>query len=86
VNTHGGIVMTDIKLTDVTIHIDKDTNTDTREAVENTLRAINRVISVHMPSNEPHLVVVEYNPDATESSQLLTTVKEVAGHAELIGL
>lgn len=27
---HGGIIMTDIKLVDVTIHIDKDTDTDTR--------------------------------------------------------
>jgi cell division protein FtsX len=80
------IIMTDIKLADVTIHIDKDTDTDTRSAVEAALRAVNGVISVHMPSNEPHLVVVEYNPDATKSSHLLTMVKEVAGHAELIGL
>jgi heme-binding NEAT domain protein len=80
------ITMTDIKLADVTIHIDKDTDSDTRTAVETALRQINGVISVHMPSDEPHLVVVEYNPDATASSHLLTMVKEVAGHAELIGL
>ena len=78
--------MTDIKLADVTIHIDKDTDTDTRQAVETALRAISGVISVHMPSDEPHLVVVEYDPDATASSHLLTMVEEVAGHAELIGL
>ena len=78
--------MTDIKLADVTIHIDKDTDTDTRQAVETALRAISGVISVHMPSDEPHLVVVEYDPDATASSHLLTMVKEVAGLAELIGL
>lgn len=78
--------MTDINLADVTIHIDKDTDSATRTAVETALRQINGVISVHMPSDEPHLVVVEYNPDATASSHLLTMVKEVAGHAELIGL
>ncbi len=78
--------MKDIKLTDVTIHIDKETDTDTRNAVDTALRTVNGVISVHMPSNEPHLVVVEYDPDATASSHLLTMVKEVAGHAELIGL
>ncbi len=78
--------MTDIKMVDVTIHIDKDTDTDTRNSVETALRAVNGVISVHMPSNEPHLVVVEYDPDATASSHLLTMVKEVAGHAEMIGL
>ena len=78
--------MKDIKLTDVTIHIDKETDTDTRNAVDTALRTVNGVISVHMPSNEPHLVVVEYDPDATASSHLLTMVKEVAGRAELIGL
>lgn len=78
--------MTDIKLVDVTIHIDKDTDTDTRNAVEAALRTVKGVISVHMPSNEPHLVVVEYDPDATTSSQILSTVQEVAGHAEMIGL
>ena len=78
--------MTDIKLVDVTIHIDKDTDADTRQNVETALRTVNGVVSVHMPSNEPHLVVVEYDPDATASDHLLTMVKEVAGRAELIGL
>ena len=78
--------MTDINLADVTIHIDKDTDSDTRQAVETALRAVSGVISVHMPSDESHLVVVEYNPDATTSSHLLTMVKEVVGHAEMIGL
>jgi copper chaperone CopZ len=78
--------MTDIKLVDVTIHIDKDTDIDTRKAVEAALRSVKGVVSVHMPSNEPHLVVVEYDPDVATSSDLLSTVEEVAGHAEMIGL
>lgn len=72
-------------MVDVTIHIDKETDADTRKTVESALRNINGVISVHMPVNETHLVMVEYNPDATKSSHLLETVKEVAGHAEMIG-
>ncbi len=78
--------MTDITLTDVTIHIDKDTDATTRTNVENGLRIIDGVVSVHMPADKPHLVVIEYNPDVTSSSHLLTMVKELAGHAELIGL
>ena len=78
--------MSDITLTDVTIHIDKDTDTDTRQNVESGLRVINGVVSVHMPQDKPHLIVVEYNPDVTSSSHLLTMVQELAGHAELIGL
>ncbi len=78
--------MSDITLVDVTIHIDKDTDEDTRNNVENGLRIIDGVTSVHMPKDKPHLIVVEYNPEATSSSHLLTMVKELAGHAELIGL
>lgn len=78
--------MTDIKMVDVTIHIDKDTDADTRGYVETALRNINGVVSVHMPAKEPHIVLVEYNPDKTKSSILLAAVKELTGHAELIGL
>ncbi len=78
--------MSDITLVDVTIHIDKDTDAATREKVEAALRGVNGVVSVHMPENETHLVVIEYNPDATKSSVLLAAVREIAGHAEMIGL
>lgn len=78
--------MSDIKLVDVTIHIDKETDEGTRQQIEAALRTLNGVVSVHMPTNEPHLIVVEYNPDETTSSHLLTLVKELAGHAEMIGL
>lgn len=78
--------MSDITLTDVTIHIDADTSKETRANVENGLRILKGVVSVSMPEDKPHLVVVEYNPEETNSSHLLTMVKEVAGHAELIGL
>ena len=78
--------MTDIQLVDVTIHIDRDTDADIREKIETALRNLSGVISVHMPDEEPHLLVVEYDPDATKYEHLLTIVRELAGHAELIGL
>ncbi len=78
--------MTEIALADVTIHIDKDADTATRTNVESGLRIIDGVVSVHMPEDKPHLVVIEYNPEKTNSSHLLTMVKELAGHAEMIGL
>ncbi|MFO7594055.1 MAG: ATP-binding protein [Pseudomonadota bacterium] len=78
--------MSDIKLVDVTVHIDKDTDTSKRGKIETALREINGVISVHMPEKEGHLVVIEYNPDKTQSSVLLDIVQKIAGHAELIGL
>ena len=78
--------MSDIKLVDVTIHIDSETDADTRGKIDNALRALNGVVSVHMPIEKSHLLMVEYNPDATTSTHMLTTVRELAGHAEMIGL
>lgn len=78
--------MSDIKLVDVTIHIDSDTSADTKEKIDAALRSLNGVVSVHMPEDEPHLLTVEYNPDSTTSAHMLTTVRELAGHAEMIGL
>ncbi len=78
--------MKNIQLVDVTIHIDKETDDATRSAVEAALRGTDGVISVHMPQEERHLIVVEYDPDATKSMTLLKAVQAVAGDAELIGL
>lgn len=78
--------MSDIKLVDVTIHIDEKTDENTRKKIDAALRALRGVVSVHMPMDEPHLLVVEYNPDVTTSTHMLTMVRELAGHAEMIGL
>jgi len=78
--------MADINLTDVTIHIDRETDTELRDKIDTALRNINGVISVHMTEKRSHLLMVEYNPDATTSMNMLSTVRELAGHAEMIGL
>lgn len=78
--------MSDIKLADVTIHIDAETSSEIRSEVEAALRGLSDVVSVHMPEDKPHLVVVEYNPDKVSSGVVLGAVREIAGHAELIGL
>ena len=78
--------MSDIKLADVTIHIDKDVSDEIRGQVEAALRGLDDVVSVHMPEDKRHLVVVEYNPDKVSSGVVLGAVREMAGHAELIGL
>jgi cell division protein FtsX len=78
--------MSDIQLSDVTIHIDKDATSDDRAKVEAALRGLDDVVSVHMPDDKPHLVVVEYNSEKTSSGVMLAAVREIVGHAELIGL
>ncbi|MGF1614696.1 MAG: heavy metal-associated domain-containing protein [Gammaproteobacteria bacterium] len=76
----------DIKLVDVTVHIDEILSKEQRQNVEDNLRGIEGVVSVAIHDDKPHLVMVEYNPDRTSSSVILTTVKDTGVHAELVGL
>ncbi len=78
--------MSGIQLVDVTIHIDAETDAATRGKVDAALRNVDGVVSVHMPEDKSHLVVVEYDPEKTKASHLHEVVREIAGHAELIGL
>jgi hypothetical protein len=78
--------MSDISLVDTTIHIDKDTDADTRTKIDEALRKVQGVMAVAMHDDKPHLIVIEYDPDKTSAKSLLIVVKELAGHAELIGL
>jgi len=61
----------DIKLVDVTLHIDENLSVEQRGTIEESLRAIDGVISVHNADKTPHLAVVQYNPDTTSSKDIL---------------
>jgi hypothetical protein len=76
----------DIQLADVVVHIDQTLERERRSEIEEQLRAIDGVVSVHNPDDRPHLSIVEYNPDKTSSSDILTTVTLQGVHAELVGL
>lgn len=78
--------MNDIKLVDITLHIDNNLKTTVREAVENELRSLNGVVSVHMPLDRAHLVEVAYNPDHVQAEHIAHSIRELAGRVELIGL
>lgn len=76
----------DIQLADVVVHIDQTLERDRRSEIEEELRAIDGVVSVHNPDNRPHLAIVEYNPDKTNSTVILNTVTVQGVQAELVGL
>ena len=75
----------DIQLADVTLHIDENLSKERRADVEAGLRGIDGVVSVHNADKTPHLTIVEYNPEKTNSHSILDCVKELGVHAELIG-
>jgi len=76
----------DIQLADVVVHIDQTLERERRSEIEEQLRAIDGVVSVHNPDDRPHLAIIEYNPDRTSSTVILNTVTVQGVHAELVGL
>jgi len=76
----------DIQLADVVVHIDQTLERHRRSEIEEELRAIDGVVSVHNPDDRPHLAVVEYNPEKTNSAAILNTVTDQGVQAELVGL
>jgi hypothetical protein len=76
----------DIKLSDVTLHIQEDLDKAQRGDIEAALRALEGVVSVHYPDDRSHLAIVEYNPDRTSSKAVLANVRANGLHAQLIGI
>jgi hypothetical protein len=76
----------DIQLADVILHIDKNLSSEQRGTIEESLRALDGVVSIHNPDKTPHLTLVEYDPDVTTSSKILERVTNQGAHAELVGL
>ena len=76
----------DIQLADVTLHIDKNLSSEQRGTIEESLRALDGVVSIHNPDKTPHLTLVEYDPDVITSRKILERVTDQGAHAELVGL
>ena len=73
-------------LVDVTIHIDEDLSPEVRLTIEESIRALDGIVSVHNSSKTPHLTVVEYDMDEMDSLRILKRVTDQGVHAELVGL
>ena len=76
----------DIQLADVIVHIDENLPKDQRVQIEEKLRTMDGIVSVHNPDDRPHLSVIEFNPDVSSSGAILEMVKSQGVHAELVGL
>lgn len=74
------------KMVDVTLHLDEDVSNEDREEFRDSLLDLNGVMAVASPDEKPHLVTIEYDPDAINSSEFLKTAQARSFHAELIGM
>jgi hypothetical protein len=78
--------MNDINLADITVHIDENVDHAVREKIQDEVRALDGVVAALSHDERPHLMVVEYNPQAVDSQGILACIKALGVHAELIGL
>ena len=76
----------DINLADVTLHIDENLSAEQRGTIEESLRALDGVVSIHNSDKTPHLIIIEYNPAVMDSQRILKRVTDQNANAKLVGL
>lgn len=70
---------------DLVVHVDDTLGDERRMDIETALESSQGVRWAHFTDGRPHLMVVEYDPDATSSFEILQQVTRQSVHAELIG-
>lgn len=74
------------KMVDVTLHIDEETTAEQRELLRDNLLGLEGVMAADYHDNQPHLMIIEYDPDRIASRRLVEIAQERGYHAELVGM
>jgi len=77
----------DKNIVDVIVHIDETLTHDQLEAIAARLKGLDGVVSATFRDNQPHMMIVNYDPEKTSSfgiHEFVTARGKV--HAELVGL
>ncbi len=69
----------------VVIHIDESLSPEEISQMEQNLGELGGIVSACVHEKTPHLMVVDYDPNAVSSTGLLHTLQGRGLHAELIG-
>jgi hypothetical protein len=75
-----------IQLADLLLHIDENLSPEQRGTIEESLRALDGVVSVSNRDRTPHLTLVQFNPDEVSSQDILTRITNQGAHAQVAGL
>ena len=77
----------DIHIADIVVHLHPETSGDSRDRIEEELRAHNGVVSVHFDEvDHPHAVVVAYNTEAVTSEAILADIRKSDSRAVMAGM
>lgn len=74
------------KMADVTLHIDEETSPEEREGLRDHFLILEGVMAANYRDSQPHLMIVEYNPDQITSHKLVEAAEQHGYHAELVGM
>ena len=67
------------------LHVDDALGEPRRQDIEHAIEEEQGVSGAHFADRRPHLMVVEYDPEVTNSMKILERVNHQSVHAELIG-
>jgi len=75
-----------IDVADVGLHITETPTPQELDGIEGGLRKLEGVVSVHCQENNPHLMLVGFNPALLRSTELVEAVANRGFHAQVVGL
>jgi hypothetical protein len=75
-----------MQTTDFIVHIDETLDQTALEAIEDEIRHRNGVLSAGHRSDQPHLIQVVYDSDATQMTAIVEDVRQRGLHAQAVGL
>lgn len=73
-------------MSDVTLHINEETNHQEREQLRDRLLEVNGVIAAASRDATPHLMVIEYDPALVESGRFIEIAGKQGLHGQLVGM
>lgn len=76
----------DISVVDIIVHVDETIPAERMHELEEVVRTDACVISACSSDDNPHLLMVTYNPACTSSGNVLHRVQAQGVHANLVGL
>jgi hypothetical protein len=83
----GEVVMSkDVNIADFVVHLHPESSRGDKEMIEQQLRALDGVVSVHFNEEDhPHAVIVAYNTEATNSQTVLGEIRKCDSKAVMAG-
>lgn len=73
-------------MSDITVHIDETLDAATIYALQKDITSMRGVNQININDHRPHLMVVNYDHEMMNSTELLNEFADHGLHAELIGL